>query len=128
VASYPDSSNTYVHHVKGRLRAQARVLRDNAAEIQALRQQLSAIGGVRKVTCNPIIGSITVEYAPELKFPVLLDTLQSAHIEMSTFPVAQNPNVPVAYSPWRKLFTAGLAAHFVLDLLAWGFAGAALMR
>jgi Heavy metal associated domain 2 len=117
-----------VHHVKGRLRVQARVLRDNAAEIQALRQQLSAIGGVRKVTCNPIIGSITVEYAPELKFPVLLDTLQGAHIEMSTFPVAQNPNVPVAYSPWRKLFTAGLAAHFVLDLLAWGFAGAALMR
>jgi hypothetical protein len=117
-----------VHHVKGRLRVQARVLRDNAAEIQALRQQLSAIGGVRKVTCNPIIGSIMVEYAPELKFPVLLDTLQSAHIEMSTFPVAQNPNVPVAYSPWRKLFTAGLAAHFVLDLLAWGFAGAALMR
>ena len=107
---------------------QARVLRDNAAEIQALRQQLSAIGGVRTVTCNPIIGSITVEYAPELKFPVLLDTLQSGHIEMSTFPVAQNPNVPVAYSPWRKLFTAGLAAHFVLDLLAWGFAGAALMR
>jgi hypothetical protein len=127
VGSWPASANTYVHHVKGRLRVQAIVLRDTA-EMQALRQHLGAIHGVRKVACNPIIGSITVEYGPELEFPVLLGSLQSAHIEISALPAVPNRNVSAAYSPWRKFFAAGLAAHLVLDLLAWGFAGAALMR
>ena len=128
VGSCPASANTYVHHVKGRLGVQATVLKENSAEMQALRQQLGALRGVRKVACNPTIGSITVEYAPELQFPVLLGTLQSAGIEMSALPAVPNRNVSAAYSPWRKLFTAGLAAHLVLDLLAWGFAGAALLR
>lgn len=128
VASCPASANTYVHHVKGRLRVQATVLKENAAEMQALRQQLGALRGVQKVACNPIIGSITVEYAPELEFPVLLGIVKNARIEMSALPAVLNQNVSAAYSPWRKLFTAGLAAHLVLDLLAWGFAGAALMR
>ena len=122
------SPNTYLHHVKGRLRVQATVLRGNAAGMRALRQQLGAIRGVRKVTSNPVIGSITVEYAPELELPVLLETLQSARIELSALPAAHNPNPSTASSPWRRLFGAGLAAHLVLDLLAWGFAGASLMR
>jgi hypothetical protein len=127
VGSWPASANIYVHHVKGRLRVQAIVLRENAAEMQALRQQLGALRGVQKVACNPIIGSITVEYSPELEFPVLLGILQNARIEMSALPAVLNQNDSAA-SPWRKLFAAGLAAHLALDLLAWGFAGAALMR
>jgi Heavy metal associated domain 2 len=109
VASCPASANIYVHHVKGRLRVQATVLSENAAEMQALRQQLGALRGVRKVACNPIIGSITVEYAPELEFPVLLGILQSARIEMSALLAVLNESVSAGYSPWRNLFAAALA-------------------
>jgi Heavy metal associated domain 2 len=122
------SPNTYLHHVKGRLRVQAIVLRGNAAGMQALQQQLGATRGVRKVTSNPIIGSIAIEYAQELELPVLFGTLQSARIELSALPAAHNPNPSTASSPWRGPFAAGFAAHFVLDLLVWGFAGASLMR
>ena len=127
VGSWPASANTYVHHVKGRLRVQAMVLRD-AAEMQALRQQLGAIHGVRKVACNPIIGSMTVEYGPELEFPVLLVVRKAPASRSVLSPAVPNCNASAAYSPWRKFFAAGLAAHLVLDLLVWGFAGAALMR
>jgi hypothetical protein len=118
------SPSTYFHHVKGRSRVQAIVLRGNAAGMQALQQQLGAISGVRKVTSNPIIGSITVEYAQELELPVLLGTLRSAGIELSALPAADS----TASSPWHGPFAAGFAAHFVLDLLILGLAGVSLLE
>ena len=41
-------------------------------------QHLAAIRGVRKLACNPVTGSITVEYAPELQLNALLGELQEA--------------------------------------------------
>src|SRR5271156_6522701 len=117
------SPNTYLHHVKGRLRVQAIVLRGNAAGMQALQQQLGATRGVRKVTSNPIIGSITIEYAQELELPVLFGTLRSAGIELSALPAADS----TPSSPWHGPFAAGFAAHFILDLLILGLAGVSLL-
>jgi hypothetical protein len=127
-SSGPASPNTYVHHVKGRVRVQSAVLRGDVSGMEVLSQHLGAIRGVRKLACNPIIGSITVEYAPELELTVLLGAFREAGIGIAAFPTAQSRTTPAASSPWRNLFTAGLAAHLVLDVLAWGFAGAALMR
>ena len=73
---------------------------------------------MRKVTSNPVIGSVTVEYAQEeLELPVLLGILQSAGIELSIPPAAHNPQI---LRP-RPRCGVGLSPEDLPRILFWTF-------
>jgi hypothetical protein len=123
--SYPD----YVHHVTGRLRVQAAQLRDNPIALADLHRELSALAGVRRVSTKPIIGSITTEYVPGIELVAVRDAFRDRGIEIGDvikLPEAGAKAAQLA-SPWRSVLAAGMAAHFLLDLLVWGIAATALL-
>jgi hypothetical protein len=56
----------YWHHVSGRLRLQMAELKGDAAVTEATRRRLSTIPGVTAVRTSERIGSITLEYDPQV--------------------------------------------------------------
>ena len=115
--------------MRGRLRVQAAQLRNNPIAIEGLRQQLGSISGVRRLTSNPAIGSITTEYAPGTELATVLAAFRDRCIEMNDLTKRARPGAVTAQSAslWRSLLAAGVAAHVLFDLLVWGMAAVALV-
>jgi hypothetical protein len=53
------------HHSKGRLRIRVPTAKGDAAALQKISQALAPVPGVREVSVNEAIGTITVHYDPE---------------------------------------------------------------
>ena len=72
-------SETYIHHVPGRLRVRSSAVRRN--EVGALRAAawLRSLPGVSSADANPLTGSLTLRYDPALTGSgTLLEALQEA--------------------------------------------------
>lgn len=55
-----------LHHVPGRMRLRVPAAKGDAARLEQLRSGLALLAGVRQVTANRSIASITIDYDPSL--------------------------------------------------------------
>jgi len=53
-----------VHHIRGRMRVKLAQAKGDLPLLQSIQQSLSPLFGVKRVTINPITGSVLVEYDP----------------------------------------------------------------
>lgn len=81
-------SNTYLHHVPGRLRVRTPRVKRNEAEARSVREYIEVVEGVEAVDVNTLTGSITVKYdARRLSAAALLHVLcQGGYCDPSATP------------------------------------------
>ncbi len=59
----------YIHHVPGRLRVRNSLFKDNSPLLEEIRNCFTGAAGISGITANPLTGSVTVNYDPELLSP-----------------------------------------------------------
>lgn len=59
----------YIHHTPGRLRIKTLNLKRNQRATEFFADHLQGLDGVLRATANPVVGSLTVHYDPDLLRP-----------------------------------------------------------
>jgi copper chaperone CopZ len=76
----------YVHNVPGRLRVKTPTLKYTAGGAEDISDLFNHLGGIHRVTANPVTGSVVINYDPELvgSREILQALKENGHFEEST--------------------------------------------
>lgn len=115
-------SDSYVHHVPGRLRVRAAAVKGSEEKAAAVRALLEPVSGVRSVAANPLTGSVTIHYDQQVTNHLRLMDLLDERGYFLGCPVAAPVaapvmNVSVSRSPKSQLgsMVATTVATFVVE-------------
>ncbi len=116
----PVETDTYLHHIPGRLRIRSALVKRNEARAAAATAWLRSLPGVRSARANVLTGSLTVEYDPsQTQVEAILSSLRQAGW-ISTHHYAPTPGRrPTSVSGSDLAFEiAGRVALFTLEKAA----------
>lgn len=98
--------------------------------MERVRPRLCTISGVRRVTPNGMIGSLTIEYSSGTDMAEVVRAFGEHGIALDVTSVKRldRGTQPTPSGGWRDLLVAGAAAHLVFDLLMLVIGVAAVVR
>jgi hypothetical protein len=86
------SMSCYVHNTPGRLRIKIPYLKDNADLAYEIRDILSEIDGIDRISINTVTGSIIVHYNADVLLPwQILQILKDNHYVEDVQPISHSP-------------------------------------